>query len=122
MATLLRLEELGKFILALIFWFYSGLSFWIFMIFLFLPDISLTGYFFGKRAGLIAYNCCHHQGLAIITGITGHFLGLSLIVEISIILLAHSSMDRILGYGLKYSDHFGHTHLGWIGKNTAFPF
>lgn len=25
-------------------------------------------------------------------------------------------MDRIFGYGLKYSDDFKHTHLGMIGK------
>jgi hypothetical protein len=25
-------------------------------------------------------------------------------------------MDRMLGYGLKFSDGFQHTHLGWIGK------
>jgi hypothetical protein len=31
-------------------------------------------------------------------------------------MLGHSSADRILGYGLKYSDSFHHTHLGWIGR------
>ena len=33
-----------------------------------------------------------------------------------VILYGHASMDRIFGYGLKYGDHFQHTHLGWIGK------
>jgi hypothetical protein len=33
-----------------------------------------------------------------------------------LILFGHSSMDRILGYGLKYSDSFQHTHLGMIGR------
>lgn len=122
MATLLRLEEVGKFLLAVFFWGYSGHSFWMFLIILFLPDISLAGYFFGRRAGMIAYNCCHHQGLAILTGIAGFMFGLSLMVDVSLILFAHSSLDRILGYGLKFSDHFGHTHLGWIGKNNTFPF
>jgi hypothetical protein len=38
----------------------------------------------------------------------------------AIILFAHISMDRALGYGLKYEDSFHHTHLGIIGKqNTA---
>lgn len=32
-----------------------------------------------------------------------------------LILLGHSSLDRVLGYGLKYADSFKHTHLGWIG-------
>ena len=29
-----------------------------------------------------------------------------------IILFGHASMDRIFGYGLKFSDNFKHTHLG----------
>ena len=33
-----------------------------------------------------------------------------------IILLAHSAFDRMLGYGLKYSDSFKNSHLGKIGK------
>jgi hypothetical protein len=33
-----------------------------------------------------------------------------------VIMLGHSSFDRVLGYGLKYGDSFRHTHLGWIGR------
>jgi hypothetical protein len=35
-----------------------------------------------------------------------------------LILFGHSSMDRVLGYGMKYSDSFQHTHLGMIGKSN----
>ena len=35
--------------------------------------------------------------------------------------LAHIGMDRLLGYGLKYDDHFQHTHLGLIGKHGHAP-
>lgn len=31
------------------------------------------------------------------------------------IMFAHSSLDRCVGYGLKYGDGFQHTHLGRIG-------
>jgi hypothetical protein len=34
-----------------------------------------------------------------------------------LILFGHSSMDRVMGYGLKYPDAFQHTHLGMIGKS-----
>jgi len=27
-------------------------------------------------------------------------------------------MDCLLGYGLKYNDHFQHTHLGHIGQRS----
>ncbi|HET9429525.1 MAG TPA: DUF4260 family protein [Chitinophagaceae bacterium] len=32
------------------------------------------------------------------------------------ILLGHSSLDRVFGYGFKYPDAFQNTHLGVIGK------
>ena len=38
---------------------------------------------------------------------------------IAIILFGHSSLDRMMGYGLKYFDAFMHTHLGWIGKDST---
>lgn len=31
-------------------------------------------------------------------------------------MIGHSSIDRIFGYGLKYKEGFGFTHLGKIGK------
>jgi hypothetical protein len=34
----------------------------------------------------------------------------------SLIWFAHIGCDRALGYGLKYSQGFGYTHLGRIGK------
>jgi hypothetical protein len=33
-------------------------------------------------------------------------------------LFGHSAFDRMLGYGMKYTDSFQHTHLGLIGKAT----
>ena len=37
-------------------------------------------------------------------------------VGLALIWVAHIGFDRLLGYGLKYHDGFGHTHLGLIGK------
>jgi hypothetical protein len=36
-----------------------------------------------------------------------------------LVMLGHSSLDRALGYGLKYPDAFQHTHLGTIGRAPA---
>jgi hypothetical protein len=33
-----------------------------------------------------------------------------------VILVAHTGIDRILGYGLKYPTSFQDTHLGRIGR------
>lgn len=35
---------------------------------------------------------------------------------IAIIVFAHISLDRTLGYGLKQDDSFHHIHLGTVGK------
>ncbi|MBI2283378.1 MAG: DUF4260 family protein [Bacteroidetes bacterium] len=32
------------------------------------------------------------------------------------LLYAHSSFDRVMGYGLKYRDSFNNKHLGRTGK------
>jgi hypothetical protein len=37
-------------------------------------------------------------------------------LSIAMIWMAHIGIDRALGYGLKYSEGFGFTHLGRIGK------
>jgi len=47
----------------------------------------------------------------------GWYLHNDLIIKIGLLFMAHSCFDRALGYGLKYSDSFDHTHLGWIGKS-----
>lgn len=46
----------------------------------------------------------------------GFFLHIQLLQRTGVILLGHSSLDRVLGYGLKHSDSFQNTHLGVIGR------
>jgi hypothetical protein len=46
----------------------------------------------------------------------GFFMHIPLLQLAGVILLGHSSLDRVLGYGLKHSDSFQHTHLGVIGR------
>jgi hypothetical protein len=38
---------------------------------------------------------------------------------IGVIVPGHSSLDRVLGDGLKYPDSFHPTHPGWIGRQQA---
>ena len=40
----------------------------------------------------------------------------NLALSIGIIWVGHIGMDRLVGFGLKYPDSFGHTHLGWKGR------
>ena len=46
------------------------------------------------------------------------FQGHALCLSLALIWLAHIGFDRALGYGLKYAQGFGWTHLGHIGKQN----
>jgi Domain of unknown function (DUF4260) len=80
------------------------------------PDIGMIGYTMGPRVGAVTYNLLHHKAIAVVVGVAGWYFGNDVVLLAALILYAHSSMDRALGYGLKYSDSFQHTHLGLIGK------
>lgn len=116
MKNLLRLEEAALFALAL--YLNSLLPFagWVFWAWLLAPDVSMLGYVINTRIGAILYNIVHHKGLAVAIYITGQLLQQPELMLAGVVLLAHSSMDRVFGYGLKYADDFKNTHLGWIGK------
>ncbi|WP_197286302.1 DUF4260 domain-containing protein [Pedobacter sp. PACM 27299] len=89
-----------------------GLSWWIWILLFFSPDISMIGYLLGTKIGAVTYNLFHHRAIALIVIAIGVFSKQELWTSIGILLFAHSSFDRMLGYGLKYRDSFKHTHLG----------
>lgn len=114
----IKLEEAAFFLTGLLAYSKLDLSWWLFLGLLFAPDISMLGYLAGPRLGALSYNLIHHRALALFL----YFLGLSstnpTLVLAGVILFAHSSLDRVFGYGLKYSDSFQNTHLGKIGKGA----
>lgn len=96
--------------------FYNlGLSAWIWVLLFFAPDLGMVGYAVNTRVGAFTYNLVHHKGIAVAVAVTGYVLGNEMMTAIGLLLFAHSSFDRIFGYGLKYSDNFHNTHLGTIG-------
>lgn len=117
MTKLLKLEEAAMFVLALLMFYQQcAMSFWWFWGCLLLPDLSMLGYLAGARTGAYIYNFFHHKGVALLI----YFIGTWFLVEpltfAGIVLFAHSSMDRVFGYGLKLVTGFQDTHLGRIGK------
>ena len=117
MRTLLRLEEFLLFGLAL--FLYSQLDYgwgWYALLF-FAPDLSMLGYLAGPRFGAWTYNLIHHKGVAVALYVLGYLLAIPWLMFAGTILLGHSSLDRVFGYGLKYPDAFQNTHLGVIGKS-----
>jgi hypothetical protein len=118
MKNILKLESVGLFILftGAYFHFYSG-TWGLYLALFFIPDLSFAFYLITKKIGAIAYNIFHHQGVLVLLFLIGYFVKEDSIMKVALIFLAHSTFDRVAGYGLKYFDSFDHTHLGWIGKN-----
>ncbi len=117
MKQIVRLEELGLCIFfTLIFFLFLNGIWTTFLALFFVPDLSFVAYLINKKIGAITYNLLHHRGGIILACIAGYFLQENWLISTGIIFLAHSSFDRMLGYGLKHFDSFQHTHLGWMGK------
>jgi hypothetical protein len=118
MKNLLNAEEAALLALA-VFLNQTTLPFawwWYWALFL-APDISMIGYMVNTRVGAVLYNAAHHKGIAVLCYFLGWLLASPVWQFTGLLLLGHSAFDRILGYGLKYPDHFKHTHLGWIGQS-----
>ncbi|WP_080057031.1 DUF4260 domain-containing protein [Spirosoma aerolatum] len=112
MKTLLKSEELIQFLGAIYLFSRLNFAWWWFPALILVPDISMIGYLVNPAIGAVLYNIVHHKGLGIAIGLLGLMLGSQNLILAGIILFAHSSMDRTMGYGLKYVDSFKHTSLG----------
>lgn len=118
MKRLLQLEEAAQLAIALtlLYLLPLDLSWWAWILLFFAPDVSMIGYAVNHRIGGLLYNMTHHKGSAAVLLIWGLLTSNVSLQAAGLLLWAHASFDRVLGYGLKYPDHFTHTHLGKIGK------
>ncbi len=114
MKTLLKIEELALFLACIYLFSCLNFAWWWFPALLLVPDLSMVGYLINPAVGAVTYNLVHHKALGIAIGILGLMLGNQNLMLAGVILVAHSSMDRVAGYGLKYSDSFKHTSLGTL--------
>ena len=79
-----------------------------------LYDAGVTAmeiYLAGTRIGANLYNLVHITPLPAAVIALAWWQHWPLAGALGLIWLAHIGMDRLLGYGLKYHDHFQHTHL-----------
>jgi hypothetical protein len=113
---LLRLEGAALLAAAILLHVHAGGSWGMAAALFLVPDLSLLAFLWGPRAGVLAYNAAHSTvgGLSLAMG--GALLGNPLFLGLAAIWLGHVGFDRMLGYGLKHSASFHHTHLGVIGK------
>ena len=118
MKNLLRIEELFLALLAVFLFALLDISWWWFALLFLAPDLGALGYLVNPRAGAFTYNLTHHKAIAVGAYVIGIWAGSSPVQFAGLIILAHSSLDRVLGFGLKYPDSFQHTHLGKIGRGA----
>lgn len=114
MKNIIKLEEAAMFALAIYLAYQLPYAAWIFWALLLVPDIGMIGYLVNTRVGAFTYNLTHHKAIAIVIWIIGMLTENNVLMFTGILLFAHSSMDRVMGYGLKLPDNFKHTHLGWL--------
>jgi hypothetical protein len=112
----LRAEGIAAFAAGATLWGSAGGEWIWFLALLLAPDISMAGYLGGTHTGAIAYNVIHNWFTGGIVLAFGMLLPSTPLVLAGAILVAHTGMDRTLGYGLKYPTAFQDTHLGRIGR------
>lgn len=94
----------------------GGFVWWVALAAFFGPDVSFAAYAFGSRIGALGYNLLHIYGFGAGTLTLGIAVDSVTFAQLGALWLAHSGLDRLLGYGLKSSSGFRFTHLGVIGQ------
>jgi hypothetical protein len=117
--TLLRLEGLAVAAVSAVLYARIGASWWLFAALWLTPDLSMLGYLVGSCWGARSYNAVHSYVLPCVLALSALLLGAPALLPFALIWLNHIGIDRLMGYGLKYSDGFGFTHLGRLGKRKA---
>jgi len=115
-----RLEGLAAAAVAAILYARAGASWWLFAALWLVPDLSMLGYLISPCKGARIYNAYHNYVPPVVLALCTVLLHLhGLCLSVALIWINHIGVDRALGYGLKYADGFGFTHLGRLGKRGA---
>lgn len=110
-AILLRVEGAAVFATAIALYASRGESWWVFIALLLTPDLGMLSYFISPRWGSIGYNLVHTYTLPILLAVLSLAGQWPLGIHLALIWFAHIGMDRLVGYGLKYTTAFKDTHL-----------
>ena len=113
----LRAEGAATFAAGLAGFLWLGLPWYAFALLLLVPDLSAIGYLRGPRLGAFVYNLIHDLATGAVVAGIGLAIGSVPIAAAGAILVAHSGMDRMAGYGLKLPSSFKDTHMGRIGRD-----
>ena len=96
---------------AIALYFHADYPWWLLVVLVLAPDLSMMGYLAGTRIGAVAYDVVHTYALSVVMAASGWIADAELAVQIGLIWITHIGIDRALGYGLKYPTGFKNTHL-----------
>jgi hypothetical protein len=116
---LLRLEGLAVAAVTAALYARTGASWWLFAALWLAPDLSMLGYLAGPCRSARVYNAFHTYAGPAVLALSALLLHAHGALAVALIWANHIGVDRLLGYGLKYADGFGYTHLGRVGKQRA---
>ena len=119
---LLRLEGLALAAVSAVLYARTGASWWLFAALWLAPDLSMLGYLGGSCRGARIYNAFHSYVAPAALALAALVLKAQDLLPVALIWANHIGVDRLLGFGLKYGNGFGWTHLGKLGKqHEAIP-
>jgi Domain of unknown function (DUF4260) len=95
----------------------TGAGWGMFALLFLVPDVAMLGYLHGPRLGAMVYNLGHSTVGPLALCVTG-WVASPMVWGVGVIWLGHIGFDRMLGYGLKYGDAFGHSHLSGQAVTT----
>lgn len=116
---LLRLEGLAAAIFSAVLYARTGASWWLFAALWLAPDLSMLGYLAGPCRGARIYNAFHSYVTPAALALCALLFHAHTDLAVALIWANHIGVDRLLGFGLKYADGFGYTHLDRPGKHHA---
>ncbi|WP_144018518.1 DUF4260 domain-containing protein [Demequina sp. NBRC 110051] len=96
-----------------------GYAWWWLLALFLVFDLSALGYLAGPRVGAALYNAGHSYIGPVVAAAVFALKGADAVMITALAWAFHIAADRALGYGLKETDDFQHTHLGWMGKRGA---
>ena len=88
-----------------------GYPWWLFLVLILAPDLSMIGYAAGDTIGAAAYDAAHTYALPVALAAIGVIADAEVAVQVGLIWLAHIGVDRAISYGLEYPTGFKDTHL-----------
>ena len=109
--ALLHVEGVVVAAAAVALYFHLGYPWWLFLVLILVPDLSMGGYAAGPVVGRATYDAAHTYALPVALAAIGVLADAEVAVQIGLIWTAHIGVDRAIGYGLKYRSGFKDTHL-----------